>query len=127
MSGQIMSSEGAPARQTSRRCGRGPALGYLPGGYPGRMSAALANIGSRYSLGLVVFAELFCAILIVLGLGTRFAAIPIIVTMAVAAFIVLAGNPFDGRELALLYLTAFTTILVLGAGSYSLDKAISGK
>jgi len=40
---------------------------------------------------------------------------------------VLAGNPFDGRELALLYLTAFTTILVLGAGSYSLDKAISGK
>ena len=85
------------------------------------------NIGSKYSLGLVVFAEFFCAILVVLGLGTRFAVVPLIITMAVVAFIIQAGNPFDGRELSILYLTAFTTILILGAGSYSLDKAISGK
>ena len=41
---------GAAARQTSKRCGSGPALGYCPGWCPGRMSAALTNIGSGYSL-----------------------------------------------------------------------------
>jgi len=85
------------------------------------------NIGSRYSLGLAVFAEFFCSILVVLGLGTRFAAIPLMVTMAVASLMINAGHSLADRELSILYMSAFTAILILGAGSYSLDKAISGK
>jgi putative oxidoreductase len=85
------------------------------------------NIGSKSSLGLVVFAEFLCAILVVLGLGTRFAAFPIMVTMAIASFMIKAGNTLADRELSILYLSAYTAILIFGAGSYSLDKAISGK
>jgi putative oxidoreductase len=85
------------------------------------------NIGSSLSLGLVIFAEFFCAILVVIGLGTRWAALPVMVAMAVAAFVIHGKDPFSEREMAMLYLAAFTTIMILGAGSYSLDRAISGK
>jgi putative oxidoreductase len=85
------------------------------------------QIGPALSNGLAVFAEFFCAILIVVGLGTRWAAFPLMVAMAVAAFVIHGKDPFGDRELAILYLSAFTTIMILGSGSYSLDKAISGK
>jgi len=85
------------------------------------------HVGNRISMGLVIFAEFFCSILVVLGLGTRFAAFPIMVVMFIASFIINGGHPVADRELPILYLSAFTAILMLGAGSYSLDKAISGK
>jgi putative oxidoreductase len=85
------------------------------------------KIGSAYSLGLVVFAEFFCAILVVFGLATRFAAIPVVITMAMAAFYIHAGDPVGERELSLLYMAAFLVLVILGAGNVSLDKAISGK
>ena len=85
------------------------------------------HIGSSLSLALVIFAEFFCAIFIVIGLATRWAAFPLMVAMAVAAFVIHGKDPFAERELAVLYLTAFTTIMILGSGSYSLDRAISGK
>jgi len=85
------------------------------------------NIGSKTSLALVVFAEFFCAILVVVGLGTRFAAFTIMIAMFVASFIINASHPVADREMSILYLAAFTVIMMLGAGSYSLDKAISGK
>ena len=85
------------------------------------------NIGSNISLILVIFAEFFCSILVIIGLGTRWAAFPIIVTMAVAGFFIHGKDPFSERELSMLYLAAFTAIMILGSGSYSLDKAISGK
>ena len=46
------------------------------------------HIGPRLSLGLVTFAEFFCAIAIILGLATRFAAVPLVIAMGVAAFLV---------------------------------------
>ena len=85
------------------------------------------HIGASLTHGLAVFAEFVCAILIVIGLGTRWAAFPLIVTMSVAAFVIHGKDPFGEREMAMLYLSAFITIMILGAGSYSLDKAISGK
>ncbi|HOX79192.1 MAG TPA: DoxX family protein [Bacteroidales bacterium] len=85
------------------------------------------HIGNEFSFWLVVFAEFFCAILIVLGLMTRFAAIPLIIAMAVVAFVINIKEPFADRELSMLYLSAYLAILIFGAGSYSLDKAISGK
>jgi putative oxidoreductase len=85
------------------------------------------HIGPGLSHGLAVFAEFICAILVVVGLGTRWAAFPLMVVMSVAAFVIHGKDPFSEREMAMLYLSAFTTIMILGAGSYSLDKAISGK
>jgi putative oxidoreductase len=82
------------------------------------------GLGSPFSLGLVVFAEVLCAILIMLGLGTRISTIPLIITMFVAAFVKNAGDPFSSIEKALLFLVGFLVLLITGAGKYSIDKLI---
>lgn len=83
------------------------------------------GIGSEASLTLAVFAELFCSIALVLGLLTRAAAVPLIVTMLVAVFIVHAGDPFQKQEMGLLYLVPYVTLLLTGPGRYSLDALIA--
>ncbi len=93
-----------------------------PGAFPDPI-----HIGPLLSHILIVFAEFFCAALIVIGLGTRWAAVPLIIAMIVVSFIVHGKDPMAERELSMLYLAAYTVIAIFGAGSYSLDKAISGK
>jgi putative oxidoreductase len=85
------------------------------------------GIGENMSLILAVFGEFAAPLLIIPGIMTRLAAIPVITAMTVAAFLVHAGDPFKSREMALLYLVGFLTILILGPGRYSLDHLISGK
>jgi putative oxidoreductase len=87
--------------------------------------ASVFGMSQSLSLGLTVFAEVFCSILILIGLGTRFAAIPVIITMAVAAFYIHAADPFSTKEMAVLYLLGFTFVLIAGAGKYSLDTVLS--
>lgn len=85
------------------------------------------GIGMTASLALAVLAEFICSILLILGLGTRLAALPLIITMLVAAFAVHADDPFGKKEFALLYLLIFTTLLVFGPGKYSVDRLIEKK
>jgi putative oxidoreductase len=73
------------------------------------------------SLILAVFAEFFCSILLILGLTTRFATIPLIITMLVAVFVIHANDPFANQELGLHYLLAYLALLILGAGKFSVD------
>lgn len=83
--------------------------------------------GTPIDIVLVIFAEFFCAAMLILGLFTRFAAIPLIITMAVAFFKVHNGN-ISGQnsgEMALLYLGIFVTLLFTGPGKFSADAAIS--
>lgn len=80
------------------------------------------GIGSAASLSLAVFAEFFCSILIGLGLFTRFAALSLVINMAVAAFIVHDGAPWAKQELAVIYLVMYVAILFTGAGRLSLDR-----
>lgn len=85
------------------------------------------GIGMAPSLVLTVFAEVVCAILIILGLFTRLAAIPLIITMLTAAFIIHAQDPFNVKEMALLYTVLFSVIAITGAGKFSIDNLIYGK
>ena len=85
------------------------------------------GLGSEFSFALVVFAEFFCSVLLMLGLLTRFAAIPLIITMIVIIFDIKAGKPMNEFETPLLYLVIFITLLITGAGKYSLDHTIWGK
>ena len=85
------------------------------------------GMGSNLSLGLTVFAEFVCSILLILGLATRLALIPQIITMAVAAFVVHATDPFGKKEMALLYLVVLVALFIMGPGKYSVDNAIGGK
>ena len=82
------------------------------------------NIGSTTSLALVVFAEFFCAAFVILGLFTRLAVIPLLIAMAFALFYSNNGQFFGKGELPGLFLVAFTAILFLGAGRFSLDRFI---
>jgi putative oxidoreductase len=82
------------------------------------------GLGKDISLGLTVFAEFVCSILLLLGLATRFALIPLIITMLVAGFIVHGADPFGKKEMALLYLAIYVTLLLTGPGKYSVDNAL---
>lgn len=82
------------------------------------------GVGSAASLSLTIFAELLCAALIVIGLFTRLAAIPLIIAMAVVVFYAHNGEIFGKAEMGMLYMAAFLIILIAGPGKYSLDKRI---
>lgn len=80
------------------------------------------HVGSRISLALAVFAEVFCAAAVILGIGTRFAAVPIVVMLLVAAFVVHAHDPFAKQEFALIYAAPFVTLALTGGGRYALER-----
>ncbi len=84
----------------------------------------LIGIGSKLSLILVIFAELFCGALVLIGLFTRLAVIPIFITMFVAYFIAHAKDPFEVKQIALVFLILSIVIFLLGSGKYSMDKLI---
>lgn len=79
------------------------------------------GLGPVFTFSFAVFAEFICAVLVLLGLGTRLAVIPLIVTMAVAGLVVHASDGFGRQELPLLYLFGFLLLFFTGSGKYSLD------
>lgn len=85
------------------------------------------HVGSATSLALAVFAEFFCGFFIVFGLATRWATVPLIVTMAVAAFLIHGEDPFGKKELALVYLLMYAALFFTGPGQWSLDHIVRGK
>lgn len=87
---------------------------------------ALFGLSSEMSLGLAVFAEVFCSALLVIGLVTRLAALNLAITMGVA-FVVAHGMALRGErpgELAFIYLAGFLTLLIAGPGKFSLDGCL---
>ena len=85
------------------------------------------GIGPVPSLALAAFAEFLCALLVVVGLLARWAAVPVVINMLVAALIFHANDPFNVKELAVLYTVPFLAIVFTGAGRYSLDAWRAGR
>ena len=85
------------------------------------------GLGMTVSLVLTVFAEVFCSLFLIIGLGTRMATIPLIILMLVAVFVIHGDDPFGKKEFAILYLVPYILIFLMGAGKYSLDALISKK
>ena len=85
------------------------------------------GLGVTASFYLIFFAEFFCSILLILGLLTRLAVIPLFIGMLVVVTLVKWGQGFGEMEMALLYLTSFLAIFMLGPGKYSLDQLIFGR
>lgn len=79
------------------------------------------GLGSGASLTLIIFAEFFCSILLILGAFTRLAVIPLIIGMLVAAFGAHGADPFSAKELSLLYLAIYIAFGFTGAGKFSVD------
>ena len=86
------------------------------------------GVGRTLSLALVVFAEFFASILLVLGLLTRFGALVLAFNMTVAFFVVLKADlGSSNAELAFLYLAGYVTLFIAGPGRLSLDTPLFGK
>ncbi len=82
------------------------------------------GIGELPSFLLAILAEVGCSALLVLGLGTRLAALSLGVTMGVVFFLV-HGAKLSGLgngELAWIYLVGYVVLFIAGAGKFSLDK-----
>lgn len=77
-----------------------------------------------WAAGLSEFAG---GLLLAVGLLTRPAALMIAITMAVAAFVRHAGDPFSSQEKALLFLAVAVAFLFVGSGRYSLDRLVYRK
>src|SRR5690554_7257382 len=80
------------------------------------------GIGGTLSLILVLIAEVIAPVLVIIGFKTKLATIPIILTMLTAALVFHSQDPFGVIEKALLYVVAFTVILLAGPGKYAIDK-----
>ena len=82
------------------------------------------GMGATLSVVMLIGAEFIAALFIVLGLLTRLSAVPLIVAMSVAAFVAHASDPLQVKELSLIYLTIFASLMITGAGKYSLDSIL---
>ncbi|WP_027076268.1 DoxX family protein [Maribacter antarcticus] len=79
------------------------------------------GVGSVTSLSLVVFAEFFCSLFLIVGLFTRWSCIPLIVTMIVATWVINGGKGFIYQEKSFIYLITYVSLLINGGGYFSLD------
>lgn len=79
------------------------------------------GIGGELSLVLAIFAEGFCSLLIITGFSLRLALVPLITTMLIAFFVAHSDDPYNVKEIALLYLVAFSSLFVMGPGKFSFD------
>ncbi|MBK9177894.1 MAG: DoxX family protein [Flavobacteriales bacterium] len=80
------------------------------------------GLGGTFSLVLIILAEVLCSLLVMLGLWTRTALIPLIIGMAVIAFMVKGDASFKEKELSLVYLFGFVALLFTGSGRFSIDR-----
>ena len=108
LSGGMMLTHGIP--KFDRLFGEGPVKFADPFG-----------LGPEISLGMVLFAEVGCSLLVMLGFKTRWATLPLLFTMLMAAFYAHGNDPFSDKELSLLFFTLFLSILISGGGRFSLD------
>ncbi len=108
----------------------GHGLGKITGGP--EQWAQLGGVMSMFGLGfmptvwgfLAAVAEFLGALLIVVGLLTRPAALLLTLNMAVAAAAHLTGAIDGSPEMALLYGIVFLSLLFVGPGAYSVDEQI---
>lgn len=97
-----------------------PKIGRLLGEGPVKFADPF-GLGPEISLVMAIFAEVVCAILIMIGFKTRLATIPLMGTMLVAAFYAHWDDPFRDKELSLVYFTAYLGILISGSGKYAIN------
>ena len=104
----------------------------IPNGYEKLMNFAVKSrggadpfhIGGPAAMSLTIFAEFFCATFILLGLMTRFACIPLIISTSVSVFYSHHGQVFGSGEYAALYLFGYAALFFTGAGKISMDRLI---
>lgn len=78
------------------------------------------GLGAPLTLSLAIFAEVLCPLLIMLGLFTRAACVPILVVLLVSLLLVHPQWSLAEGQFGWLLLILFTTVLVAGPGRYAI-------
>ncbi|PRX57606.1 DoxX family protein [Flagellimonas meridianipacifica] len=82
------------------------------------------GLGSTFSAYYAVFANVICAVLVILGLFTRFAALAVLSITLSGLLIVHISDPAKVQDVPLIYSIVFGIIAYLGAGKFSLDHQL---
>lgn len=85
------------------------------------------GLGGEISTYIALLANVVSPILVVLGLGTRIAALQILSVTLMGFFVVHAADPWPVKDVPLMYSLSYLLILFFGAGKYSLDYQIFNK
>jgi putative oxidoreductase len=111
-------------------------LGWFGGyGYTGTMGYFTGTVGTPYVVGLlVILGEFFGSLMLIAGVGTRFAAASLVVIMLGAAWQLRANGFFmnwfgsqkgEGIELFILAVGIAVALVVTGAGKFSVDGLLA--
>ena len=111
-------------------------LGWFGGyGFTGSMGYFTGTVGTPYAVGLlVILGEFFGSLMLIAGLGTRFAAASLVLIMLGAAWQLRANGFFmnwfgnqkgEGVELFILAIGIAVALVVTGAGRFSVDSLLS--
>jgi putative oxidoreductase len=76
------------------------------------------HIGKTFTLGLAIFAEVVCPLLMIAGIATRLAALPIMLVSAIALGLVHPEWTLDQGQFAWMLLIMFGAVAIGGAGRY---------
>lgn len=82
------------------------------------------GVGPTASLILVIFAEVFCSLFLVLGLFSRFSAGILVILFLVIVFMVEKNSSLAHMQNALMFLFVFSGLLLCGPGKWSIDNLI---
>ena len=83
------------------------------------------GLNSLMSLVLIILIEVGCSLLLIVGLMTRFAVLPLIAAMTVAAFFTYTPVSLAVAELPMLYLSIYFFLFIAGPGKWSLDYLLA--
>jgi putative oxidoreductase len=85
------------------------------------------HIGPVPSLAFALLSDTICSLLTIVGLGTRLAALVVVINLAVAFSLVHRFSFFGlhNGELAFVYMGGYLALLLAGAGRFSLDRVLT--
>ena len=85
------------------------------------------HLGRWLTLNLAIFAEVLCPLLIMLGLFTRLACLPIVVLLLVSMLIAHPEWSLAEGQFGWLLLIIFMTLLITGPGQFSLSGQLQAR
>ncbi|MBN3854849.1 DoxX family protein [Paraburkholderia sp. Ac-20340] len=85
------------------------------------------HLGSAFTLSFAIFAEVVCPVLMILGVYTRLAALPILVVTVVALGLVHPDWTLEQGQFAWMLLILFGTVAIGGAGRYRLSWPLAAQ
>jgi putative oxidoreductase len=84
------------------------------------------HLGKLLTICFAIFAEVVCPLFMIAGLGTRFAALPVMVLTAIALVRVHPEWTPQQAQFAWMLLVLFGTIAIAGPGRYTLFALVGG-